>query len=125
MINPTAFSLALRWPPERFISLARALREEFGRVVMVAERADDPSVLEIRRRLSDGVAGGWFIDLAGKTNLAELGWLLSHARLLISRNTGTAHLASAVGCPLVELVRTAGRNLRPQPLAGAWRKQCG
>ena len=44
-----------------------------------------------------------FVDLAGKTNLAELGWLLRHARLLISRNTGTAHLASAVGCPLVEL----------------------
>ncbi len=99
VINPTAFSLALRWPPDRFVSLARALRQEFGRVVMVGEQSDDPSIAEIRRQLT----GSWFVDLAGKTNLAELGWLLRHARLLVSRNTGTAHLATAVGCPLVEL----------------------
>lgn len=103
VINPTAFSLSLRWPAERFVSLARTLREEFGRVVMVAEGADDPSVMEIRRQLADAAKAGWFIDLAGQTNLAELAWLLRHSRFLVSRNTGTAHLASAVGCPLVEL----------------------
>ncbi len=103
VLNPTAFSLPLRWPPERFVSLARALRGDFERVVLVAERADDPSAVSIRRAFETAADSAWFIDLAGRTNLAELGWLLRHARLLVTRNTGTAHLASAVGCPLVEL----------------------
>ena len=104
VINPTAYSPSLRWPPDRFVAAVGALRGEFRRVVLVAERADDPSVQAIRRELSSSDdARTWFTDLAGQTNLAELGWLLHAARLLISRNTGTAHLASAVGCPLVEL----------------------
>lgn len=104
VVNPTAYSPSLRWPPDRFAGAVKALRGEFHRVVLVAERADDPSVQAIRKELSS-LAGAreWFTDLAGQTNLAELGWLLREARLLVSRNTGTAHLAAAVGCPLVEL----------------------
>lgn len=37
------------------------------------------------------------LDLAGKTNLKELGGLLQHAELLISPDTGISHLCNALG----------------------------
>jgi ADP-heptose:LPS heptosyltransferase len=101
VLNPTAHSPTLRWPAESFAQLAREAAGRLGKIVLVAERADDPSILEIRRLLGAGFPG--LIDLAGGCNLAELGWLLRHARVLVSRNTGTAHLAAAVGCPTAEI----------------------
>ncbi len=103
VINPTAHSLDHRWPPAHFAWLANEMLRSgrFMRVFLVGPDVNDPSAREIRRLLGEGVPG--LIDLSGQTNLAELGCLLRHARLLVSRNTGTTHLAAAVGCPTVEL----------------------
>ncbi len=103
VLNPTAHSLDHRWPAEHFAWLALELLrpDRYARVFIVGPSLDDPSARELRHRLGAGVAG--LIDLTGATNLAELGVLLRHARVLVSRNTGTTHLAAAVGCPTVEL----------------------
>ena len=103
VLNPTAYSLDHRWPAAHWAWLAMEMLRsgQFMRVFLVAENVNDPSAREIRRLLGAGVPG--LIDLSGETNLAELGCLLRHARLLVSRNTGTTHLAAAVGCPVVEL----------------------
>src|SRR5438045_7645437 len=42
-------------------------------------------------------------SLAGRLNLEELAALLAEAPLLISNNTGPAHVAAAVGTPVVDL----------------------
>ncbi|MFP5346990.1 MAG: glycosyltransferase family 9 protein [Actinomycetes bacterium] len=42
-------------------------------------------------------------DLAGRTSLAELAAVLDHADCLVVGNTGPAHLAAAVGTPVVSL----------------------
>ena len=117
VVNPTAFAADLRWPPDAFAWLALELLKpgRFARVILVADHVNDPSMREIRRLNGPGVPG--LIDLSGETNLAELGWLLRHARLLVSRNTGTTHLAAAVGCPTVELF---GR-MEPIYGPGRWR----
>ena len=103
VLNPTAHSLDHRWPAEHFAWLALELLKSgrFARVFLVGPSLDDPSARELRHRLGTGVAG--LIDLAGQTNLAELAALLQRARVLVSRNTGTTHLAAAVDCPTVEL----------------------
>ncbi len=101
VLNPTAYSLTHRWPAEDFAWLAGALRGRYERIVLLGERADDPSVQALRSLLAG--LGERVVDLAGCLNLAELGWLLRSAALLVSRNTGTTHLAAAVGCPTVEL----------------------
>ncbi len=103
VLNPTAHSLEHRWPVENFAWLALELLkpDRFARVFIVGPSLDDPSARVLRHQLGTGVAG--LIDLTGSTNLAELGVLLQHARVLVSRNTGTTHLAAAVGCPTVEL----------------------
>ena len=43
-------------------------------------------------------------NYAGKTSLLELGQLLSEADLLISTDSGTAHLANSLSCPLIVLM---------------------
>ena len=42
-------------------------------------------------------------DLSGHTTLAELADVLAHARCVVVGNTGPAHLAAAVGTPVVSL----------------------
>ncbi len=103
VLNPTAHSLAHRWPPAHFAWLATELLRSgrFARVFLVGENINDPSAREIRRLLGAGVPS--LIDLSGETNLAELGCLLRHARVLVTRDTGPSHLAAAVGCPTVVL----------------------
>ena len=102
VLNPTAYSLDHRWPPEHWAWLAVELRDRgFERVFLVGDSMDDPSARKIRHLLGPGVPG--VVDLSGQTNLAELGWLLRFARVFVSRNTGSTHLAAAVGCPTVEL----------------------
>ena len=101
VLNPTAHSVPHRWPPENFAWLARELQPHCDRVILVGEPAGDPSVQTLASSLSD--LGSRVINLAGKLDLGELGWLLRGAALLVSRNTGTTHLAAAVACPVVEL----------------------
>ncbi len=120
VLNPTAFSLPLRWPAEAFARLAERIRRELDlAVVLIAPDADDPSIVRMRRELGAALVGpgGGVCDLSGGMHLGEIGWLLRAARALVSRNTGTSHLAAAVGCPVVELF---GR-LEPIYGPGRWR----
>jgi ADP-heptose:LPS heptosyltransferase len=41
--------------------------------------------------------------MAGQLSLGELGAALQLARVVVSNNTGPAHIAAAVGTPLVDL----------------------
>ncbi|MFI7229541.1 glycosyltransferase family 9 protein [Nonomuraea angiospora] len=64
------------------------------------------------RALTAHVAGGHAIDLGGLTSLPELAGVLRDACALVAGNTGPAHLAAAVGTPVVSLfspVVPAGR----------------
>ncbi|MFF5173046.1 HAD-IIIA family hydrolase [Micromonospora sp. NPDC000089] len=53
--------------------------------------------------LTARVAGDTGIDLGGRTGLAELAGVLAGAGALVVGNTGPAHLAAALGVPVVSL----------------------
>jgi ADP-heptose:LPS heptosyltransferase len=55
------------------------------------------------RALTRTVAGDAGVDLGGATDLAGLAALLSRAQAVVVGNTGPAHLAAAVGTPVVSL----------------------
>jgi ADP-heptose:LPS heptosyltransferase len=99
VLNPSAHSPVARWPLEYFLRLAEKLQNEHGLLsVFIGGDVDD----------SIPASAAQFLNLAGKTDLAELGWLLKHARVLVTRDTGPSHLAAAVGCPVVVIFgRTA------------------
>jgi ADP-heptose:LPS heptosyltransferase len=55
------------------------------------------------RALTARVAGETGLDLGGRTTLAELAGVLDRAEAVVVANTGPAHLAAAVGTPVVSL----------------------
>lgn len=94
VLNPSAHSKIARWPAQHFAQLAGWLQDVLGlHVVIIGEDATD----------SLTGLGGERMDLAGQTDLGELGWLLKYARVLVTRDTGPSHLAAAVDCPVVVL----------------------
>ena len=101
VINPSAHSATLRWPPERFAALAQRLHATFGWHIVLTSGGESDSSVKRMREVLEGAP--WVIDLSGKTDLAETGWLLRGARLLVGRDTGTSHLAAAVECPTVTI----------------------
>ncbi len=89
-----------RWEFEHFLVLARALHVRGLPVVFIggpAEKAQKPRLAEALR----GAAGA---DRVGDTTLPELLDLLRHAALVVSNDTGPAHLAAALGAPTVVIV---------------------
>lgn len=112
VVNLTAHSTVARWPAARFVELARWLvSTQQLHVIVTGADGEDPSVRQFRRMWREERRE--FCDLAGRTDLAELGWLLHHARVVITRNTGTSHLAAAVGCPVVDLFGRPGAIYGP------------
>jgi ADP-heptose:LPS heptosyltransferase len=54
-------------------------------------------------------------DLGGRTSLAELAQVLAGARCVVVGNTGPAHLAAAVGTPVVSLFAPTVPAVRWRP----------
>jgi heptosyltransferase-2 len=90
-------SRAKRWPAASFAALADLLAVECGaQVLLVGSRED--------KEASSAVAAAARhapLDLTGRTELALTAAILSVADLLVTNDTGPAHLADAVGCPVV------------------------
>lgn len=91
-----AASVQARQPtPERTRAIVRTLADAGNRVVVTGSPQE--------RELTAFVAGSWAIDLGGATDLPELASVLAAARTVVAPNTGPAHLAAAVGTPVVSL----------------------
>ena len=99
-INPGAtFGLAKCWYPDRFGKLGKRLAEKWqARILLFGKEEERPIVDEILDYL--GTEG---IDLTGKTGLLQLAALLERCTLLVTNDTGTMHMATAVGIPVAAL----------------------
>lgn len=95
LLHPGASVPEKRWPAEGFGRVARGLiRRGYG-VAVTGSQGE--------RRLSQQVCGlaPGALDLSGKTDLPTLIGLVERADLLVSNDTGPAHLAYALGTPSV------------------------
>lgn len=99
LLHPGAAAPGRRWPPARFAAVARRLAADGHDVRITGSAAE--------RELASRVArlAGLQEDhvLAGRTALDDLTALAASARLVISGDTGMAHLASAYARPSVTL----------------------
>jgi heptosyltransferase-2 len=97
-MNPGAtYGLAKCWHPARFGQLGKKLSwEHKATFLLFGTKAEAPIVKEILDHM--GPAG---IDLTGKTQLLQLAALLERCGLLVTNDTGTMHVATAVGTPVV------------------------
>jgi heptosyltransferase-3 len=85
------------WPIERFLDIAEQLRElRRFEIVLIG----GPAERGLADFLRDGLDGD-AIHAAGRFSVTESAALLSRCSLLIGLDTGTSHLAAAVGTPCV------------------------
>jgi ADP-heptose:LPS heptosyltransferase len=99
IVHPGSTAPARRWPPDRFAEVARYLHGAGHHVVVTGSPAE--------RRLAQRVAGAAGLPpdraLAGHTDVGALAALVAAARLVVSGDTGVAHLATAYETPSVVL----------------------
>jgi ADP-heptose:LPS heptosyltransferase len=95
VLHPGATVPARACPPELAAAIVRALTAQGRRVLVTGGPGERP--------LTAATAGTDGIDLGGRTTLAELAAVLAGADAVIVGNTGPAHLAAAVGTPVVSL----------------------
>lgn len=94
VVHPGASVEARSCPPETMRAIVAALAAE-GHEVLVTGGPDE-------RELAAFVAGTEATD-AGPTSMPDLARLLAGAACVVVANTGPAHLAAAVGTPVVSL----------------------
>jgi heptosyltransferase II len=92
---------AKRWPLENFAAVARSLSARWPEIEWRFFGA--PSEAPMGEELSAKLPGVKHQNLVGKTNLSQLIESLKQCRLLITNDTGTMHLAAALGVPTVSI----------------------
>jgi ADP-heptose:LPS heptosyltransferase len=113
VINPGASHVSRHWPADRFADVARALAATHP-VVFTGTAAERPRALDVAARAglpADTV-------LAGRTGLAELAALVAAARLVVTADTGVAHLTYAYATPSVVLFGPVPASRWGPPAAG-------
>ena len=102
--NPNTSDLAIErlWPPEYFAELGKRLLTTFPdlQIVLIGAKADVVRVMGLQKsiEISDRV-----VSTAGKFTIRETTELLSHARVLVSNDSGPMHLGVVAGVPTVGL----------------------
>jgi ADP-heptose:LPS heptosyltransferase len=107
VVHPGASVPARAWAPERNAALVRMLAALGRRVVVTG----GPGERDLTARVAD--ADG--VDLGGATDFAGLADVLANADCVVVGNTGPAHLAAAVGTPVVSLFAPTVPPVRWRP----------
>ena len=87
-------SRAKRWPTERYAALADLFSESGSQVALIGSSAE----AEISRQVLTETRHRPVV-LTGRTTVAEATAIISIADILITNDTGPAHIGSAVGTP--------------------------
>jgi len=99
VVHPGASAPSRRYPADRFGRAADEIAARSGCLaVFTGDAAEQPVIDEARRAMTQRS-----IALAGRLGIGELGALIDGARLLVANNTGPAHIAAAMGTPVVVL----------------------
>jgi len=93
-------SRAKCWPIERFAALADRLMDELqAQIVLIGAASERANAENVIQRITRHGA----LNLAGKTTMAELVGLLTCCNLLVTNDTGPAHVAAALGTPTLTI----------------------
>ncbi len=99
VVSPTSRWKTKMWDKRRFATLCDMIIGEYGAtVVFTGVREDTPYIEDIQKMMKDTS-----LNLSGKTDIATLKGLVKQADLVISCDSGTMHLASALDSPVVAI----------------------
>jgi heptosyltransferase-2 len=100
--NPGAtYGEAKCWPPERFVEVGKRLVEDYGASILVFG-SSRPKEKALNANIAQGIGNGC-LNLSGETSLLQLASLLRQCTLLVTNDTGTMHVAAAVGTRVVAI----------------------
>lgn len=98
-IHPGARDRIKRWSPERFAMVAPQVRNSRGgTLVLLGGEEEREAAREVAIRSSIPCR-----DLAGRTSLGVLGAVIRRLAVLITNDSGPAHVAYALGTPAVTI----------------------
>ncbi len=100
VMNPGSNEPGRRWPLASYLDVAQRLLERGWHVVFVGTGTENWD----GDLAADVAAHARVHDLTGRTNLPELIAVMRDAALVVSNDTGPAHLSIAVGAPTVVIV---------------------
>lgn len=89
------------WPTKRWTGYAELIAKfqiSKFKIVIVGDESDKTIADEIT-----ATAGAEIINLCGHLDLAQLAYVLSKAKLLVTNDTGAMHIAEAAGTPVVAI----------------------
>ena len=98
VVHPGATASSRRYPNGRLAEAVRLLATKRRWQIAIAGDEGDREAAEALAVSADGV-----VNLAGQLDLAELAALLEAADAVVCNNSSPAHLAAAVGTPVVDL----------------------
>jgi len=89
-------SRAKRWPSERFAALADRLIDSRRKVLLIGSKDEiDVSEVVVQQMRNQPVV------LTGKTSLDQITAVLDRADLIVTNDTGPAHIGAALGRPTI------------------------
>ncbi|RJG06717.1 lipopolysaccharide heptosyltransferase II [Noviherbaspirillum cavernae] len=112
LLHPGASAPSRRYPPELWREAAQQLARRTGYPLIFTGAADEAALVE---QIRQGVPAAH--SLAGMLNLDRLAACIALARLAIANNTGPAHIAAAVGTPVVDLYALTNPQHTPWQVA--------
>ena len=99
VVSPTSRWKTKMWDGRKFATLCDMIIDEYdATVVFTGVESDTPYIEKIQAMMKHAS-----INLSGKTDIAALKGLIKGADLVISCDSGTMHLASALGSPVVAI----------------------
>jgi ADP-heptose:LPS heptosyltransferase len=98
VVHPGASVPARAWAPERHAALVNALSATGLGVAVTGGPGERELTAQVAGPPRPGV-----VDLGGVTEFPELAGVIAEAEAIVVGNTGPAHLAAAVGTPVVSL----------------------
>ena len=89
-------SRAKRWPAEAYAALADRLIDDRRNVVLIGSKDEIDVTNEVAQRMRHRP-----VVLTGKTTLDQITAVLGLVDLVVTNDTGPAHIAAALGCPTI------------------------
>jgi ADP-heptose:LPS heptosyltransferase len=112
MVTQTSGGQRTGWHRDRFVQLIHHARHELGCAVLYVGTAADVKPIEEMRLAADEIG----VSLAGRTSVTQLAALLAMSDYVVSLDTGTMHVARAVGVPMVVLAPSWQKAIEWMPL---------
>ncbi len=100
IVHPGASAASRRYPAGQFGVAAAAIASRTGLGIVLTGSAGEAPLVEAT---GAGMGGGAAASLAGRLTLGELAAVIDRAEIVVTNNSGPAHLAAALATPVVDL----------------------